>query len=82
MKVKFSIRYLSDKDTNIYELWKSLERFSSFTRVVFTDRWTDNPIFYKFENYLHRLLVPEIYVTLNFVKIVRAVLENLYIRLY
>ena len=50
-----------------------------FTRVVFMDRQTvsetDNPIFYKVETYLDRLLVPEIYILPNFVKIVRAVLE-------
>ena len=39
------------------------------------DRQTDNPIFYKVETYLDRLLVPEIYNIPNFVKIVRAVLE-------
>ena len=38
-------------------------------------RQTDNPIFYKIETYLDRLLVPEIYILPNFVKIVRAVLE-------
>ena len=41
-----------------------------FTRDVFTDRQTDNPIFYKVETYLDRLLVPDIYVTPNFVKVV------------
>ena len=40
-----------------------------------TDRQTDNPIFHKVETYLDRFLVPEMYVTSNFVKIVRAVLE-------
>ena len=40
-----------------------------------TDRQTDNPIFYKVESYLDRLLVPEIYIIPNFAKIVRAVLE-------
>ena len=39
------------------------------------DRQTDNPIFYKVETYLDRLLVPEIYKIPNFVKIVREVLE-------
>ena len=49
-----------------------------------TDRQTDNPIFYKVETYLDRLLVPEIYIIPNFVKIVRAVLEivNIYIYTY
>ena len=37
---------------------------------------TDNRIFYKIETYLGRLLLPEIYVIPNFVKIVRTVLEN------
>ena len=37
---------------------------------------TDNPIFYEVKNYLDHLLMPEIYVMPNFVKIVRAVLEN------
>ena len=41
-----------------------------------TDRQTDNPIFYKIETYLDRLLMPEMYAIPNFVKIVRAVLEN------
>ena len=36
---------------------------------------TDNPIFHNVETYLDRLFVPEVYVTQNFVKIVRAVLE-------
>ena len=40
-------------------------------RVVFTD----NLIFYKVETYIDRLLVLEIYVIPNFVKIVRTVLE-------
>ena len=48
---------------------------SLFTRVVFKDGKTDNPIFYKVETYLDCLLVPEIYVIPNFVEIVRAVLE-------
>ena len=42
---------------------------------MFTDRQTGNPIFYKVETYLDHLLVPEIYIIPNFVKIVRAVLE-------
>ena len=40
-----------------------------------TKRQTDNPIFYKVENYLDRLHVPEICVIPNFVKIVWVVLE-------
>ena len=44
-------------------------------RVVFTDKQTGNPIFYKVETYLDRLLVLEIHIIPNFVKIVRAVLE-------
>ena len=44
-----------------------------FTRIVFTDR--QNPNFYKVEIYLDVLLVPGMYVILNFVKIVRAFLE-------
>ena len=52
----------------------SLERFSIFTRDAFTDRQT-TLFFYKVETHLDRLLVPEIYVKRNFVKIVRAVLE-------
>ena len=43
-------------------------------RVVFTDRQTTQ-FFYKVETYLNRLLVPEMYVIPNFVKIVRVVLE-------
>ena len=45
---------------------------------------TDNPIFYKVQTYLDRLLVIEIYIIPNFVKIVRAVLEivNIYIPIY
>ena len=42
---------------------------------MFTDRQTDNPIFYKVETYLDRLLVPEIRITPTFVKIVRTVVE-------
>ena len=44
-------------------------------RVVSTDRQTENPIFYKVETYLESLLLHEIYIIPNFVKIVRAVLE-------
>ena len=40
-----------------------------------TDRQTDSPIFYKVETYLDHLLMLEIYVIPNFVKIVKAVLE-------
>ena len=40
------------------------------------DRQTDNPIFYKVETYLDRLLVPEINVILNFLTIVGTVLEK------
>ena len=40
-----------------------------------TDKKTDNPIFFKVETYLDHFLVPEIYVTPNFVKVFRAVLE-------
>ena len=36
---------------------------------------TDNPIFYKVETYLDRLLLPDMYIIPNFVKIVRTVLE-------
>ena len=50
---------------------KSLERLSRLTRVVFTDK----SIFYKGETYLDCLLVLEIFVTPNFVKLVTAVLE-------
>ena len=48
---------------------------------MFTDRQINNPIFYKFETHLDRLLVPEIYIIPNFVKIVGVVLEivNIYI---
>ena len=42
-------------------------------RAVFTEKLTDNPIFYKDETYLDRIL-PEIYVKPNFMKIVKAVL--------
>ena len=38
-------------------------------------RQTDNPIFYKVEIYLNRLLVSEMRIMPNFVKIVRAVLD-------
>ena len=41
-----------------------------------TGRQTDNPIFYKAETYLDYLLMSEIFVITNFVKIVRVVLEN------
>ena len=40
-----------------------------------TDRQKDNPIFYKTATYLDRLLVPELYLILNFMKIVKAVHE-------
>ena len=45
------------------------------------DRQTDNQIFNMVGTYLFRILVPEIYIIPNFVKIVRAVLEivNIYI---
>ena len=56
-------------------MWKSLEWFLRFTKVVFTDRQADCPIFYKVKTYLDCLLVPEIYVIPNFVKIVGVVLE-------
>ena len=56
-------------------LWKSVERFSRFMKVVFMDRQTDNTIFYKVETYLDRLPVAEISIIPNFVKIVRAVLK-------
>ena len=39
------------------------------------ERQTDNSIFYKVETYLDRLLVLEIYIIPNFVKIILAVLE-------
>ena len=42
---------------------------------MFTDRLTDNPIFYNVETYLDRLLVLEIRIIPNFVKIVSVVLE-------
>ena len=44
--------------------------------VVSTDRQTDNSIFYKVETYLDCLLVPNVYVIPNFVKICWAVLGN------
>ena len=49
-----------------------------------TELQTDNLIFYKVETYLDRLLVLEIYVIPNFVKIFRAVLEivNIYVPMY
>ena len=40
------------------------------------DRQTDNPIFCHVETCLDRLLVTEIHIIPNFVKIVRAVVEN------
>ena len=40
-----------------------------------TDRPTDNLIFYKFETYLDRYLVLEMYVIENFMKIVLAFLK-------
>ena len=42
---------------------------------MFTDRQRDNIVFYEVETYLDRLLVSEIYVISNFVKVVRAVLD-------
>ena len=42
---------------------------------MFTDRQTENSIFYKTETYLDGLLVPEIYILPNFMKIVRAILK-------
>ena len=42
---------------------------------MFTERQTDNPIFYKAETYLDHLLVFEIHVIPCFVKIIRTVLE-------
>ena len=42
---------------------------------MFTDRLTDNPIFYNVETYLDRLLVLEIHIITNFVKINGVVLE-------
>ena len=44
--------------------------------MVFTVRQTDNPNVCKVKTNLDRLLVLEIYVIPNFVKIVRAVLKN------
>ena len=41
-----------------------------------TDRPTDNPIFYKVETYLDRLLLQERKIIPNFVKIFRAVLDT------
>ena len=35
---------------------------------------TDNPILYKVETYLYRLLVPETYTIPNLVKVIRAFL--------
>ena len=51
---------------------------------MFTDRQIGNPIFYKLETYVDRLLVFEIYIIQKFVKIVKAVLEivNIYIPTY
>ena len=48
-----------------------------------TDTQT-TPFSYKAETYLDRLLLLEIYITPNFVKIVRAVLEivNIYVPIY
>ena len=46
------------------------------------DRQTANPIFYNVETYLDRLLLLETYIIPNFVKIVRAVLENINIYIY
>ena len=46
------------------------------------DRQTDNPNFYKVETYPDRLLVLELYIIPNFVKIVRAVIEILSIYMY
>ena len=43
-------------------LKKRLERFSRFTRIVFTDSQTGNSIFYKINANLDRLLMPEIYI--------------------
>ena len=43
--------------------------------MVPTDRQADNPIFYKVEIYLDRLLLPEILIISNFVKIFNVVLE-------
>ena len=55
---------------------------SLFKRVKFTDRQTDNLILYKVETYLDCLLVPEMYAIPNFMKIIKAVLENVNRRLF
>ena len=47
-----------------------------FTRIVFTDRQTDNPTSCYFKTNLDRPLESEIYVISNFLKIDRSVLEN------
>ena len=51
-----------------------LEIYGIYVKDKMTDRQT-TLFFYKIETYLDCLLVPEIYKILNFVKIVRAVVE-------
>ena len=65
----------SSRAQNIYNTKFCKNRYSGSWdfRELFSR--TGNPIFYKVETYLDLLFVHEIYVMLNFVKIVWAVLE-------
>ena len=72
------------KIQNLCQMDEMLETYLNFIDIevylqVFcsrTDRQSDNPIFHKVETYLERLFVPKIYIIPNFVKILRAALEN------